>query len=159
METSEKKLPSLMSWVKRARSILETLPRPRKIFIASDNNEVIKKFVAYFGKETVSDISVFASMLLTLLGTEYIFSYHTLVSVKFKSRNKKCMVHCMINKLLRAQKERCFSSGSLMISLEEEKVAAAVITSSETRASKGMGREGRDAVIRITKTLIKRRHK
>ena len=70
METSEKKLPSLMSWVNRAQSILETLPRPRKIFIASDNNEVIKKFVTCFGKETVSFISVFASMLHTLLGTE-----------------------------------------------------------------------------------------
>ena len=54
METSEQKLPSLMSWLQRAQSIIETLPRPRKIFIASDNNEVIKKFVTYFGKETVS---------------------------------------------------------------------------------------------------------
>jgi hypothetical protein len=53
METSEKRLPSLMSWVKRAQSILETLPRPRKIFIASDGHEVIKKFVIYFGEETV----------------------------------------------------------------------------------------------------------
>ena len=79
METSEKRLPSLMSWVNRAQSILETLPRPRKIFIASDNNEVIKKFVTCFGKETVSFISVFASMIHTLLGTEHIFSYHTLM--------------------------------------------------------------------------------
>ena len=54
METSEKRLPSRMSWIKKAQSILETLPRPRKIFIASDNNEVIRKFVIYFGKETVS---------------------------------------------------------------------------------------------------------
>ena len=54
METSEKRLPSLLSWVKKAQSILETLPQPRKIFIASDNNEVIKKFVSYFGKEKVS---------------------------------------------------------------------------------------------------------
>ena len=53
-ETSEKRLPSLMSWVKRAQSILETLPRPRKIFIASDNSEAVEKFVAYFGKEKVS---------------------------------------------------------------------------------------------------------
>ena len=53
-ETSEQRLPPLTSWVERAQSILETLPRPRKIFIASDNNEVIKKFVTYFGKETVS---------------------------------------------------------------------------------------------------------
>jgi len=54
METSEKRLPSLLSWVKKAQSILETLPQPRKIFIASDNNEVIKKFVTSFGKEKVS---------------------------------------------------------------------------------------------------------
>jgi len=54
METSEKRLPSLMSWVKKAQSILETLSRPRKIFIASDNHEVIKEFVSYFGEELVS---------------------------------------------------------------------------------------------------------
>ena len=54
METSEKRLPSLMSWVKKAESILETLLQPRKVFLASDNNEVIKKFVSYFGKEKVS---------------------------------------------------------------------------------------------------------
>ena len=54
IETSEKRLPSLMSWVKKTQSILETLPRPRKIFIASDNHEVIKKFVIHFGEELVS---------------------------------------------------------------------------------------------------------
>ena len=54
IETSEKRLPSLMSWVKKAQSILETLPRPRKIFIASDNHEVLKKFVIHFGEELVS---------------------------------------------------------------------------------------------------------
>ena len=53
-ETSEKRLPSLMSWVKKAQSILETLPRPRKIYIASDNHEVIKEFVTHFGRELVS---------------------------------------------------------------------------------------------------------
>ena len=53
IETSEKKLPSLISWISSAQSILETLPWPRKIFIASDNDEVINKFVAFFGKQTV----------------------------------------------------------------------------------------------------------
>ena len=43
-----------MDWVKNAQTILEILPRPRKIFIASDNNEIIKTFLAFFGKETVS---------------------------------------------------------------------------------------------------------
>ena len=54
-ETIEQRLPTLMSWVKSARAILETLPQPRKIFIASDNYEVIEKFVTLrFGKQTVS---------------------------------------------------------------------------------------------------------
>ena len=53
METSKQTLPSLLSWIKRAQSILGTLPQPKKIFIASDNHEVIKKFVIYFGEEMV----------------------------------------------------------------------------------------------------------
>ena len=53
IENTGERLPSLMSWVKRAVTILETLSQPRKIFIASDNDEVIQKFVTYFGKETV----------------------------------------------------------------------------------------------------------
>ena len=54
METNEQRLPPLMSWVKSARAILETLPQPRKIFIASDNDEVIELFVTCFGNEMVS---------------------------------------------------------------------------------------------------------
>ena len=53
-ETIEQRLPPLMSWVKSAQAILETLPQPRKIFIASDNDEVIETFVTFFGKEMVS---------------------------------------------------------------------------------------------------------
>jgi len=52
-ETIEKRLPPLMSWVKSAKTILETLQQPRKIFIASDNDEVIETFVTFFGKEKV----------------------------------------------------------------------------------------------------------
>ena len=55
-ETVEQRLPSLLSWVKSARTILENLPQQRKIFIASDNDEVIETFLAFFGKETVSFI-------------------------------------------------------------------------------------------------------
>ena len=54
IETREQRLPPLMSWVKSAKTIFETLPRPRKIFIASDNDEVIIKFVTFFGKGKVS---------------------------------------------------------------------------------------------------------
>jgi len=53
LETTEKRLPPMMSWVKSAKTILETLPQPRKIFIASDNDEVIEKFVTILGKEKV----------------------------------------------------------------------------------------------------------
>ena len=73
-ETSEKRLPSLMSWVKKAQSILETLPRPRNIFIASDNNEVIKKFVNYFGTEIVN--------LFQLLACNIRFLKYAKVTVK-----------------------------------------------------------------------------
>ena len=65
IETIEQRLPSLMSWVKSAQAILETLPLPRKIFIASDNDEVIETFVTVFGKEMVSFIP-FLHILLHL---------------------------------------------------------------------------------------------
>ncbi|KAJ7388636.1 hypothetical protein OS493_036489 [Desmophyllum pertusum] len=102
METSEQRLPPLMSWVERAQSILETLPRPRKIFIASDNNEVIKKFVTYFGKETLQlspnnvigeqmqDLAVSTSIpLLTVedLKNAFIKGYGFLATMK-KNRGK-----------------------------------------------------------------------
>ena len=54
VETSEQRLPPLTSWINSAKTILETLPQPRKIFIASDNYEAIDKFVTFFGKEAVS---------------------------------------------------------------------------------------------------------
>ena len=64
-ETNEQRLPPLMSWVKNARAILGTLPQPRKIFIASDNDEVIETFVTFFGKEMVSFISNFFIFFLS----------------------------------------------------------------------------------------------
>ena len=72
-ETSEQRLPSLMSWVKRAQEILETLPRPRKIFIASDNNEIIEKFVNVFGVKTVS-LSSFLLIFLLFIFRANVFS-------------------------------------------------------------------------------------
>ncbi|XP_015757335.1 PREDICTED: uncharacterized protein LOC107336784 [Acropora digitifera] len=59
METPEQKLPPLLSWVNKAAEILETLPHPRKVFIASDNDEVIELFVEFFGKEKVAFIDAF----------------------------------------------------------------------------------------------------
>ncbi|XP_022786319.1 uncharacterized protein LOC111326573, partial [Stylophora pistillata] len=61
MEAKDHKLPSMTSWVERAQEILKTLRKPRKIFIASDNNEVIQKFVGVFGKETVVFTEAFRS--------------------------------------------------------------------------------------------------
>ena len=68
-ETIQQRLPPLISWVKSARAILETLPQPRKIFIASDNDEVIEKFVNFFGDQTVSFFNVFADSTTLTLST------------------------------------------------------------------------------------------
>lgn len=58
METNENRLPHLMSWVESAQSILKTLPQRSKIFIASDNDEVIEKFVAFFGNDKVGSLHI-----------------------------------------------------------------------------------------------------
>ena len=73
-ETNEQRLPPLISWVKSARTILETLPQPRKIFIASDNDEVIETFVTFFGKETVSFIFNFFIFFLSYFIVKVQFS-------------------------------------------------------------------------------------
>ena len=68
---TEKELPALMSWAKSAKTIFETLPQPRKIFIVGDNDEVIEKFVTIFGKEKVSfDIQFLIFSIL------FIFFFH-----------------------------------------------------------------------------------
>ena len=69
METNEKRLPHLMSWVKSAQSILKTLPQPSKIFIASDNDEIIEKFTAFFGNDKVSSLLIDVSFQLCILHT------------------------------------------------------------------------------------------
>lgn len=69
IETNEKRLPHLMSWVKSAQSILKTLPQPRKIFIASDNDEVIEKFVAVLGNDKVSSLHIDLSFQLCIFHT------------------------------------------------------------------------------------------
>ncbi|XP_068736124.1 uncharacterized protein [Montipora capricornis] len=56
-ETPQHRLPSIMNWVQRAWKIFETLPQPKKIFIASDNDEVIRKFKTVFGKQTIVSIN------------------------------------------------------------------------------------------------------
>ena len=81
-ETNEQRLPPLMSWVKSARAILETLSQPRKIFIASDNDEVIEKFVTFFGKDMVSFIQ-FLYIFFVLFYVDTQFFPPTVVSVCF----------------------------------------------------------------------------
>ena len=54
METESRKLPALSKWITSASFVLESLPHPRKIFVATDNNEAIVKFVTHFGSNTVS---------------------------------------------------------------------------------------------------------
>lgn len=48
-EMEEGKLPPLMTWIKNAEYHLQSLPSPKRIFIASDNNESIRKFISEFG--------------------------------------------------------------------------------------------------------------
>ena len=79
-ETIEQRLPPLMSWVKSARAILETLPQPRKIFIASDNDEVIENFVTFFGNQTVSFFNVFADTEYDTYFVNVHRPYHVLVT-------------------------------------------------------------------------------
>ena len=78
METIEQRLPPLWSWVKSARAILETLPQPRKIFIASDNDEIIETFVTFFGKEMVSFIQ-FLYILLEIFYDDTQFFFRLLM--------------------------------------------------------------------------------
>ena len=54
IETDFKKLPKLDLWIKETELIYTTMPSPKKIFVASDNKESLKKFVDYFGENAVS---------------------------------------------------------------------------------------------------------
>ena len=82
METSEQRLPPLVSWVKSAKTILESLPRPRKIFIASDNDEIIDEFVRFFGNETVSSYP-FLFDFFRILVKSLLASFCLCLSTKF----------------------------------------------------------------------------
>ena len=62
LEMEEKKLPAMEKWIQDAEAVFKTLEQPKKIFLASDNNEIVRRFVEYFEKEKVwlllSDIMV-----------------------------------------------------------------------------------------------------
>ena len=53
LERREGKLPTISDWINKAASIFEKLSEPRKIYIASDNTEVIDHFVRFFGQKKV----------------------------------------------------------------------------------------------------------
>lgn len=50
-ETVDGKLPPLLTWIKNAKYQLNSMPSPKKIFVASDNAESISKFVSEFGEK------------------------------------------------------------------------------------------------------------
>lgn len=52
-EAREKKLPPISHWVTNAALIFDSLPKPSKMFIASDNDEIITEFVRQFGQDKV----------------------------------------------------------------------------------------------------------
>ena len=53
VETENRTLPSLDAWIRDAEVIFQALESPKKIFLASDNYEIIDRFVGHFGKEKV----------------------------------------------------------------------------------------------------------
>ena len=55
LESKGQKLPSIKMWLKEAKLILDSLPPPSKIFIASDNSEVLLAFLKEFGRHKVSN--------------------------------------------------------------------------------------------------------
>ena len=55
-ESADLKLPNIEQWIVTAKKILESLEQPKGIFLATDNQETIDRFMEYFGKHTVSKI-------------------------------------------------------------------------------------------------------
>ncbi|EDO47980.1 predicted protein [Nematostella vectensis] len=53
LETENRKLLPISLWIEKAEQVYSTLSSPRRIFIASDNIEVIHSFVKQFGSKTV----------------------------------------------------------------------------------------------------------
>ena len=54
MESANRELPPLDKWVDTAKIIFQDLDEPKRIFLATDNQETISKFTDYFGKKMVS---------------------------------------------------------------------------------------------------------
>ena len=99
---TEKELPPLLSWAKSAKTIFETLPQPRKIFIAGDNDEGIEKFVTIFGKEKVSfDIQflIFSILFIFFFICKIKFSKHVkhLLPVYFHGNTSTITVTAILN--------------------------------------------------------------
>lgn len=53
VEIEDKTLPTMEKWIHDAEAIFETLKEPKKIFLASDNYEIIGRFGEHFGKNKV----------------------------------------------------------------------------------------------------------
>ena len=54
MEMEEQALPEIEQWINDTQIIFETIEEPKKIFIASDNDESVERFVEHFGKNKVN---------------------------------------------------------------------------------------------------------
>ena len=53
IEMEEQTLPEIEQWINDTQVIFQTLEEPKKIFIASDNDESVQRFVEHFGKNKV----------------------------------------------------------------------------------------------------------
>ena len=52
-EMEEKKLPNMEQWIQDAETIFDALEEPKRIFLASDNDETVERFVEHFGENKV----------------------------------------------------------------------------------------------------------
>lgn len=52
-ENKDKTLPTMETWIQDTETVFKTLNEPKKIFLASDNDEIIDRFVEHFGKNKV----------------------------------------------------------------------------------------------------------
>lgn len=86
-ETENKTLPALEQWIHDTQQIFDTLEYPKRIFLASDNNEGVQLFVKHFGEDKVRSLSlaryyrgnyekVNPSLLLMILILILLFPFH-----------------------------------------------------------------------------------
>ena len=74
-ETEDHTLPTMEKWIHDAEAVFETLREPKRIFLASDNYEIINRFGEHFGKNKVwhsspYDLGSFSTLIIIFMSSE-----------------------------------------------------------------------------------------